>query len=265
VTTVAVTGHEGFAQLEIQRVEALNALNRQVLDDLEAAWVSLEADEDLAAVLITGAGSRAFVAGADIQEIHELPSAHAARDFARRGQAVFQRIAESRLISVAAIQGFALGGGLELAMAADFRLLAQSAQVGQPEIGLGVIPGFGGTQRLTRLVGEARALDLVLTGRRIDAETALAWGLAQRVVPSDDLIPAAMDLCRQLAALPRLALELAKKAVRRGGDMPLPLGLDFEATLFGLAASHADAREGTAAFLERRPPRFGSRPEAERG
>jgi enoyl-CoA hydratase len=259
MSSVHTEWHEGCAVLEIRRPEALNALNRTVLEDLHTAWAAVESRDDMRVAVVTGAGSRAFVAGADIQEIHDLTEAHVAADFARLGQAVFQRIADSRLVSIAAVNGFALGGGLELAMACDMRVLADTAEVGQPEIQLGVIPGFGGTQRLTRLVGETRALDLILSGRRTGAETAARWGLATEVVPAARLMEQALELALLLAGKAPLALQLAKKAVRQGAHMSLPHALTLEATLFGLAAASEDAREGTAAFLERRPPKFRGR------
>jgi enoyl-CoA hydratase len=259
MSAVGVTWERGYVILEIQREAALNALNREVLQDLWDTLRTAEARDDIRAVVVTGAGQRAFAAGADIREIHALSYAHDGEAFARFGQEVFNAIAESRLISVAAVNGYALGGGLELALAADFRIVADTAVVGLPEITLGIIPGFGGTQRLARLVGEARALDLILTGRRIDAATALSWGLAHQVVPGDQVKAAAEALCQELRDRAPLALALAKKAVRQGSGMPLVHGLALERTQFGLTVASADAHEGTAAFLERRPPRFTGR------
>lgn len=248
--------HDGFAVLTINRPEALNALNASVLDELEAAFAALENDDGVRVVVLTGAGDRAFVAGADIAAINRIGSAAEGERFARRGQEVLDRIARSRLVSIAAINGYALGGGLELAMACDLRVAADSAQVGQPEILLGVIPGFGGTQRLARLAGPGAALWWILTGERVGAEEAWRLGVVDRVVPKAELMDFVRGLARQLAERAPIALALAKRAVREGLRGDLPTGLDLEAALFGLTAASADAREGTQAFLEKRPPRF---------
>jgi enoyl-CoA hydratase len=248
--------HEGFAVLTINRPEALNALNPAVLDALDQAWSDLEADEGIRVVVVTGAGDRAFVAGADIAAINRIGSAAEGERFARRGQAIFDRIARSRLVSIAAINGYALGGGLELAMACDLRVAADSAEVGQPEILLGVIPGFGGTQRLPRLAGSGAALWWILTGDRVAANEAHRLGVVDRVVPKMELMTVALDLARRLAERAPIALALAKRAVREGLQGDLATGLDLEAALFGLTAASEDAREGTRAFLDKRPPRF---------
>jgi enoyl-CoA hydratase len=248
--------HDGYAVLTISRPEALNALNPAVLDELERAWAALEDDQRVRVVVLTGAGDRAFVAGADIAAISQIGSAAEGERFARRGQAVLDRIAQSRLVSIAAINGYALGGGLELAMACDLRIAADSAEVGQPEILLGVIPGFGGTQRLARLAGPGAALWWILTGERVTATEAWRLGVIDRVVPRAELMEAALSLARKLAERAPIALALAKRAVREGLRGDLPTGLDLEAALFGLTAATADAREGTRAFLEKRAPRF---------
>lgn len=248
-----------FAVVTVSRPEALNALNREVLEGLAEAWERLSQDPKMKAVVLTGAGEKAFVAGADIGQIRALESAHDAERFARFGQAVLQQIQASRLITVVAINGYALGGGLELAMAGDIRLMASEAEVGQPEILLGIIPGFGGTQRLARLVGEGQALRLVLTGERVEAEEALRLGIVDQVHPRALLMGEARNLAASLASRPAVALSLAKRAIREGLSAPLSLGLQLEASLFGLAAASEDAREGTAAFLGKRPPSFTDR------
>lgn len=256
--TVAVewpTGGSGVARVAISRPQALNALNRQVLDELAAALSALEEDVRVRVIVVTGAG-RAFVAGADIGEIAALSSGASAEAFSRAGQSVFSRLASSRLVSIMAINGYALGGGLELALAGDLRLMAESANVGLPEIGLGIIPGFGGTQRLGRLVGEGRALELVLTGRQVAAAEALRLGLANQVVPDAELSATADAWAAELAAKAPQALVAAKRAVRGGWDRELADGLAWEAQCFGGVAATADAREGTDAFLHKRPPHF---------
>jgi enoyl-CoA hydratase len=233
-----------------------------MLAELSEALATVEGWADVRALVVSSATPKAFAAGADIREIAELGSAHRASAFAASGQAVFQRLAESRVISIAAVQGYALGGGLELALACDLRILGAGAQLGLPETGLGIIPGFGGTQRLPRLVGESRALWMILTGSRIDAATAERWGIAHTVVADERLGEEAVKLAETLARGPALALELAKKAVRTGSRMDLTHGLTLEATLFGLSTADDDAREGTAAFLERRRANFRNAPPA---
>lgn len=248
-----------LAVVTVSRPEALNALNREVLEGLAEAWERLSGDANVKAVVLTGDGDKAFVAGADIGQIRALGSAHEAERFARFGQGVLQRIQESRLITIVAINGYALGGGLELAMAGDIRLMATEAQVGQPEILLGIIPGFGGTQRLARLAGEGQALRLVLTGERVGAEEALRLGIVDQIYPRALLMGEARNLAATIASRPAVALSLAKRAIREGLAAPLAIGLQMEASLFGLAAASEDAREGTAAFLGKRPPSFTDR------
>ena len=204
---------------------------------------------------MTGAGDRAFVAGADISELASL-SPVAAREHAERGQALFDRIERFGKPVIAAINGFALGGGCELAMACTLRIAADTAQLGQPEINLGLIPGFGGTQRLSRLVGRGRALDLLLTGRPVSADEALRIGLVERVVPAVELLSGARAWATELAEKPPLAVRYILEAVNKGGEAPHAEAQALEASLFGLVASTADMREGTAAFLEKRRPLF---------
>ncbi len=253
VAVVNIDRREGYAILTINRPEALNALNREVLETLQEALITTESDSSMRALIVTGAG-RAFVAGADIREIQAIPSPPAAEAFSRWGQNIMTRLAESRLVSFMAINGFALGGGLELAMAGDYRIMADSAELGQPEILLGIIPGFGGTQRLKDLCGEGRALWLIASGDRINAERAHALGIVDEVCPADGVMPRAEAMAATLATRAPLALEAAKRAVRAEGGMAHRL--KFEAAAFGLIGCSDDAREGTAAFLEKRRPRF---------
>jgi enoyl-CoA hydratase len=243
------------ATLTINRPQVLNALNAQTLDELRHAIVELSHDAGVRAIVVTGTGEKAFVAGADIRELAALRPTEI-RDHARRGQHVFDLIENMGKPSIAAINGFALGGGCELAMACTLRIAAETAHIGQPEINLGLIPGFAGTQRLARLIGKGHALDLLLTGRQMTADEALRLGLVNRVVPASQLMEDAWTLAVELAAKPAVAVRYILEAVNRGLESPLDHAQFMEASLFGLAASTADMREGTTAFLEKRKPVF---------
>ena len=244
--------HDGaVAIVTIDRQPVLNALDRATLDQLRLAFLELRHAAAVRAVILTGAGEKAFVAGADIHELERL-SPTEAEGYALAGQHVFDLIEHLGKPVVAAVNGFALGGGCELAMACTLRVAADTARFGQPEVTLGVTPGFAGTQRLPRLVGKGRALDLLLTGRRIDAQEALAIGLVNRVVPAGELVAAAKTLASTLAALPPVAMRSIIEAVNRGLEMAFSEAEFLEATLFGLTFSTADMREGTRAFLEKR-------------
>ena len=243
------------ATITIDRQKVLNALSTGVMEELRRALLEARHDEASRAVIITGAGDKAFVAGADINELARLTPADA-RDYAVRGQHVLGLIADLGKPVIAAVNGYALGGGCELAMACTFRFAAETAVFGQPEIDLGLIPGYGGTQRLSRLVGRARALDLILTGRKIKAPEALAIGLVDRVVPGATLLEEARKFAQLLAAKAPLAVQYAIQAVTRGVEMSLTEGLFVEASQFGLVAATEDMREGTRAFLEKRAPAF---------
>jgi enoyl-CoA hydratase len=251
--TIRLTRHDELALLTLDRPAALNALSFELLHDLAAALDTV-ADSDARAVLITGAGERAFCAGADITELIGR-SLHASREGAAFGQAIFSKLAALPIPSIALINGFAFGGGLELALACDFRIAAPGSRLGLPEIKLGLIPGYGGTQRLPRLIGEARALELILTGRTVTAEEALAIGLVNRLADGD-LIEAGTDFARTMTGYSLRALGLARDAVRRGLQTSLREGLAIEADLNTLAFQTADAAEGMAAFLEKRKPVF---------
>jgi len=244
-----------IAVLTIARPHVLNALNTSTLDELRRALLELRDDTGVRVVVITGAGEKAFVAGADIGELTDLDET-GGREHARHGQAVFDLIERLGKPVIAAINGFALGGGCELALACTLRVASDAAQLGQPEIALGLIPGFGGTQRLARLVGKGVALDLLLSGRRIPAAEALTLGLVNRVVPQAELMPESRRLAAELADRAPVAARLVIEAVNRGIEMPLDDGLALEADLFGLAMATADKNEGTRAFLEKRKARF---------
>jgi enoyl-CoA hydratase len=246
------------ATLTINRPAVLNALNASTLDDLQLAMQALQADAAINAVVLTGAGSKAFVAGADIRELATLTSA-AARALAERGQTVFDLIETLGKPVVAAINGFAFGGGCELAMACTLRVAADSACLGQPEINLGLMPGYGGTQRLARLVGVGRALELLLTGAPIDAAEAHRIGLVNRVVPAVELMTVATSLAAQLAAQAPVAVQSILDAVNHGRSVPFAEAQAYEAALFALLADTEDMHEGTKAFLEKRPPTFKAR------
>lgn len=246
------------AIVSLNRPKALNALNRRLLEELDEVIASVGADASIRAVVVTGAGDRAFAAGADITELAAL-GPDAARAFATAGQSVFERLETLGKPTIAAVNGFALGGGCELAMACTLRVAADSAQFGQPEIDLGLLPGFGGTQRLTRLVGRGRALDLLLRGHRIGAVEAERIGLVNLVVPGASLLERARQIAGELAAKAPVALRYILAAVHEGADLPLDAANRIEAAYFGLAAATEDMREGTRAFLEKRKPAFGGR------
>ncbi|MDQ6693092.1 MAG: enoyl-CoA hydratase-related protein [Chloroflexota bacterium] len=242
--------------MTINRADKLNALNRELLQELDAALDEISASKDTRALVITGAGGKAFVAGADIGEIAALDGLDEAVDFSRFGQEVFSKLERLTIPVVVAINGYALGGGCELALCGDIRLAADTAQLGQPEINLGVIPGYGGTQRLARVIGRDRAKGLIFTGERVGAEDAYRLGLIDRVVPAAELVDEAMQLARNLAAKAPRALALAKMAINEGSSMSLEEGLELEATLFGQAAETEDRKEGAKAFIEKRQPRW---------
>ncbi|MDQ6767337.1 MAG: enoyl-CoA hydratase-related protein [Candidatus Eremiobacteraeota bacterium] len=244
------------AIITINRPKALNALNATMLTEFIAVFDELERDASVRAVVITGAGDKAFVAGADIGELNALPNAEAATQKARAGHLVTERIEHSRLPVIMAINGFALGGGLELAMAGDIRVAASTAKVGQPEVNLGIIGGFGGTQRLPRLVGEGMASYLLLTGEMITADEAKQANLIEKVVAPDQLVSEAKRIAALIASKGPLAIAATKRAIHKGMQTDLHSGLEIEATAFGGIAVTNDAREGTKAFLEKRPPNF---------
>jgi enoyl-CoA hydratase len=243
------------AILTVNRPKVLNALNIATLRELRAALTALQQDAAVRAVVITGAGDKSFVAGADINEFSGLSPA-SGREQARMGQEVFESIERLGKPVIAAINGYALGGGCELAMACTVRIAADTARLGQPEINLGLIPGYAGTQRLARLIGTGRALELLLTGEQVTAAEAHRLGLVNRVVRPDDLMNEARALAATLAAKAPLAVRFILDAVHRGVQLPLRDAEALEATLFGLVASTDDMREGTRAFLEKRKPEF---------
>jgi len=248
----------GVRWLTLNRPAKLNALNRALTGELGSAVAAAGADPAVRALVVTGSGEKAFAAGADIAEFVGLSPAEGER-MARAGQAAFDGIAGLSKPVIAAVNGFALGGGCELALACHMRLAATTARFGQPEVKLGLIPGYGGTQRLARLVGPGRALELLCAGGMIDAATAHAWGLVNRVVEPGALHEAAQRLAEEICAVAPLAAARCLQAVRIGADLPLARAEEVEAALFGLCFATDDMREGTAAFMEKRPPRFSGR------
>ena len=246
---------DGIARVTINRPDKLNALNDRTVDELDAAFAAIAADPSARGVILTGSGEKAYVAGADINEL-ATQTPVSGREHAMTGQHILDLIEHLGKPVIAAINGFALGGGCELAMACTIRIAADTAKLGQPEINLGLIPGYAGTQRLTRIVGRGRALELLLIGDQITAQEAHRLGLVNRVVPAADLMREAKKLAATLATKAPVAIRYILEAVHKGVEMPFAQAQAFEATLFGLVASTEDMREGTKAFLEKRKAEF---------
>jgi enoyl-CoA hydratase len=246
---------EGIATVTVNRPAAMNAMNAATLGELETVVAEIVSNPAIRAAIITGAGSKAFVAGADIAALRDMTSTEA-RDLALQAHRIYAAIERSPKPFIAAVNGYALGGGCELAMACDIRLASENAKFGQPEINIGILPGFGGTQRLPRLVGKGRALEIILTGDMIDAREALRIGLVNRVTAQDELLVEARKLAGKIAAKGLVALRLCKDAVGNGSEMDLTRGCAYEAELFGYSFSTADQKEGMGAFLEKRPAVF---------
>jgi enoyl-CoA hydratase len=243
------------ATITINRPKVLNALNSQTIDELRRAILELKADGEIRAIVVTGAGEKSFIAGADINEL-AVQTPVTGREHALAGQHVFDLLENLGKPVIAAINGFALGGGCELAMACTLRLAADTARLGQPEVSLGLLPGYAGTQRLPRLVGKGKAMEMILTGAPISAEEAQRIGLVNRVVPAAELMKEAKALAAQLARSAPIAMRYIINAVNKGVEMPFVEACQYEATLFGLIASTEDMREGTRAFLEKRKADF---------
>lgn len=252
---VAISNQGAIRRITVNRPEKLNALNAATLDALSQAFEQAANDAAVRVVVLTGAGQKAFVAGADIAEMADLRPTEG-RDFSLRGQRLMRRIETLPKPVIGMINGFALGGGLELAMACHLRIAADSAKVGQPEINLGLIPGFGGSQRLLRLAGRAAALELCLLGAPITAERALQLGIVNKVVSAAELEAETQKLAEQLASAAPLALRGTLDIINVGGECGIEEGLQYESAQFGLMFSTDDMREGTRAFLERRKPEF---------
>lgn len=254
---------DNIAVLKISRPKALNALNSETLEELDDCLASIEANDDIKAVILTGGPCfnkklggdddfRSFVAGADIAEMADF-DAKSARAFGMRASKPFFRLMKMRQVTIAAINGFALGGGNEIAMACDIRIASENATFGQPEVGLGIIPGFGGTQRLARLVGMGHAKEIIFTAENINAEEAYRIGLVNHVVPKEELMPTAKKMAATIISKGSYAVAVAKAAINNGYDMDIENAVEYEANLFGVVCDTHDHREGMKAFLERRP------------
>ena len=239
----------------INRPAALNALNFQVLEELQQIIEQVSASDHVGVVIVTGSGDKAFVAGADIAEMRNM-SPREATDFSRKGQEIIRLLQELPQACIAAVNGFALGGGCELALACDMRIASESAKFGQPEVNLGIIPGLGGTQRLPRLIGRAKSMELILTGRIIDACEAVGMGLVNRVVPPSELLSEAISLARTILAKGPEAVRRAKISVNKGLEVNIDEGCELEATLFGCCFAGGEQAEGMSAFLEKRAANF---------
>jgi enoyl-CoA hydratase len=240
--------------VKMNRPDAMNALNSQTLKELKEAISQLKDDDAVRVIIITGEG-KAFVAGADIAEMKDM-TAEQAEEFSRTGQKVFDRIAKIKKPVIAAVNGFALGGGCELAMACDIRIASEKAKLGQPEVNLGVIPGFAGTQRLSRLVGAAKAKELIFTADMVDAQTAHSIGLVNQVVPVEQLMDVCMEMAKKIASKGPKAVKLAKKVVNEGVEEKLEKGSEYETHEFGECFASGEAKEGMSAFLEKRKPNW---------
>jgi enoyl-CoA hydratase len=246
---------EGIATITFDRPKVLNALNRKTVEELESALLDVRGDGSVRVVILTGAGEKAFVAGADIGELAEQTPV-GGKEFSLFGQGVFHLLETIGKPSICAINGFALGGGCELALCCSIRIASRTARLGQPEVKLGILPGYGGSQRLARLCGKGMAHELCLTGEMISAEEALRIGLVNHVYEPAELLPAAQAMARKIIANAPVAVKFTMEAIERGTEMPLAEGLFLEATLFGVACATEDMREGTRAFLEKRPAAF---------
>ena len=254
-TNILLTMEGPFARLTINRPEKRNAVDNDTVEEIDRALAQVEDNPDLRVLILTGAGEKAFVAGADIRELDRRDTLRG-RSETRHRQAVYTRLEQLEIPSIAAINGWALGTGLELAMACTLRVASAKARMGQPEVKLGITPGAGGTQRLPRLVGLGRALEMILTGEPVDAPQALAMGLVNQVVEPEQLSETVTQLAQTLATRPRLAVQYAKEAVLRYAEGSLEQGLAHESYLHALSCGTEDKKEGVASFLEKRAPKF---------
>ncbi len=243
------------AVVTINRPEKLNALNQKVKSELKRVFTAIKEDDGVRVVVLTGSGEKSFVAGTDIQELTELDQ-ETGKGFSSAGQEVLNLVENLGKPVIAAVNGYALGGGCELALACHIRIAAENAKFGQPEVNLGIIPGYGGTQRLARLIGKGRAMESIITGDPIDAQEALRIGLVGKVVPQAELRKVSEELAEKIASKPSIAIRMALKAVNMTDETNLTDGQQLEATLFGLCCATEDFREGVAAFLEKRKPTF---------
>lgn len=247
---------EGWAILTIQRPKVLNALNAETLAELEQALDRVESSPEIRALVVTGAGEKAFVAGADIKELRAIEEADRAEELSGRGQQLFNRIEELSIPVVMAVNGFALGGGFELALSGDILLASDKARFGLPEVNLGILPGYGGTQRLARVVGNSTAKYYALTGEMIPADEAFRLGIVQKVISPDQLLKEAKQLAQKLSKQAPVAMKYIKKAINQGAEADLKTGLQLESSFFGILFNTDDRLEGMDAFLEKRKANF---------
>lgn len=254
-STLLYTVQDRTATVTINRPDKLNALNATAKAELQDLFTALKSDSSVDVVIITGVGEKAFVAGTDIKELTEL-NGEAGKEFSSKGQQVFDSIEGLGKPVIAAVNGYALGGGCELALACHIRIASENARFGQPEVNLGIIPGYGGTQRLARLIGRGRAMEMILTGIQVDAAEALRIGLVNKVVPQAELLPRALAMAQVISSFGQPAIRMALKAVNATQDLGLGEGQKLEAALFGACCATEDFREGTSAFLEKRKPAF---------
>ena len=250
-----ITKDSGIATLTINSPKTLNALNSAVLSELECAFYELERDSEVRVIVLTGAGEKAFVAGADIKEMSEMNSFEG-HQFGLKGQRVMLFIEKMKKPVIAAVNGYALGGGLELALACDFIYAAEKARLGFPEVTLGIIPGFGGTQNLPRRIGPAKASELIFTGKMIDAAKACQWGIVNDVFPQEELMNKVLETATAIAAVGSLGVGYAKDALTNGLNMSKEDGFRYEASLFGVLFASEDQKEGMGAFVEKRKAEF---------
>ncbi len=253
--TLLLDVKDNIAVVTLNRPDKLNALNAQTINDLNSVFDELKENEEVYVVVLTGSGEKAFVAGADIKELNKLDMI-SAKEFAEKGQAVFNKIEKFDKPVIAAVNGFALGGGCELALACHIRLASDNAKFGQPEVNLGVIPGYGGTQRLARLINTGRAMEYILTADMISAAEAYRIGLVNKVYPQNDLLDKSIEMAKKITGKGQQAIRLAMKAVKAVDEMSLNEGQNLEASLFALCCGTEDFKEGTSAFLEKRKPEF---------
>ncbi len=247
--------NESVAVVTINRPDKLNALNIQTMNELKSIITELNNNDDVSVIILTGSGEKAFVAGADISELNKLDML-AAKKFSEHGQEIFNLIENSHKPVIAAVNGFALGGGCELALACHFRIASENAQFGQPEVNLGIIPGYGGTQRLSHLINSGRAIEYILTGSMIDANEAFRIGLVNHVYSQKELMTKALELANKIAAKSRVTIRHAIEAVNASKVLSLKEGLAREASIFTLCCGTEDFKEGTTAFIEKRKPKF---------
>ncbi len=253
--TLLLDVKDNIAVVTFNRPDKLNALNAQTINDLNSVFDELKENEEVYVIVLTGSGEKAFVAGADIKELNKLDMI-SAKEFAEKGQAVFSKIEKFDKPVIAAVNGFALGGGCELALACHIRFASDNAKFGQPEVNLGIIPGYGGTQRLARLINTGRAMEYILTADMISADEAYRIGLVNKVYPQDELLDKAIEMAKKITGKGQQAIRLAMKAVKAVDEMSLKEGQNLEASLFALCCGTEDFKEGTSAFLEKRKPEF---------